>query len=364
MRLWRPPAERLLDVAFFAGFLAYAFAGIDTRLIYHWQGCAFYTTPGFAEEFLKYPGGVVDYVYALLAQAYASQIFGALVLTAQAASAAALTQIFFTMLAGRALPGVRFIPAILMLPSLNLYYDRTALGPALLLGVAAAIGFVSLSRRLQSETALLGAFVAMLAATYWIGGMAIVFFVPAAATLQIARRPRLPLGIVYLLLAGALPAAVERFSAVSVPTSAREWFVNADARRCLVWWGLYLLYAGGTAILTIRRGARASRRPRRLIPVAAAVAVLAGLGVAAFDSHRTGARDRRLAALDYATSGEDWPGSSKPRAASNRKTSTHSRAMRSISRCMRLTGSAMRCSRTRRKRRCCLGCAPRTSCRT
>ena len=307
MTLWRPPAERLLDVAFFAGFLAYAFAGIDTRLIYHWQGSAFYTTPGFAEEFLKYPGGVVDYFYALLLQVYASQVFGSLALTAQAAAGSALTHAYFKVLAGRALPGVRFIPAVFMLASLNLYYDRTPLGPALLLGVAAAIGFVSLSRRLRSETALLVAFVAMLAATYWIGGMAIVFFVPAAAIVQIARRPRLPLGIVYLLAAGALPAAVERFSAVSVPMSAREWFFNADTRRSVVWWGLYLLYAGGTAILTLRRGEKAGR-PGRLIPVAAAVAALAGLGVVAFDSYRTGARDRRLAALDYATSGDDWPG--------------------------------------------------------
>jgi hypothetical protein len=48
------------DAAFFAAFAIYAWAGIDTRLIYHWQGPVFTTMPGFLGEFLKYPGGPAE----------------------------------------------------------------------------------------------------------------------------------------------------------------------------------------------------------------------------------------------------------------------------------------------------------------
>ena len=60
MHLERPRADRLGDAAFFAVFLVYVWVGIDTRLIYHWQGPVFSTIPGFLDDFLKYPGGPAD----------------------------------------------------------------------------------------------------------------------------------------------------------------------------------------------------------------------------------------------------------------------------------------------------------------
>jgi hypothetical protein len=213
------------DVAFFAAFAMYAWAGIDTRLIYHWQGPVFTTIPRFLSEFLKYPGGPADYLQALIAQAYAWQSWGAIALT-----------------------------AALLLYHINLYYDRTPIMLSLLLGLALAILFVHLSRRWRSELALLGASVAMLVAAYCLAGMAIVFFAPAAAIAHIARRRRPPLWIVPLLLAVALPAAVEMFRLVNVPVSARYWFLDSDVRREAVYWGLYLFYAVSAAGTTGGRG--------------------------------------------------------------------------------------------------------------
>ena len=70
------------DVAFLGAFMLYAWAGIDPRLIYHWQAPVFTTIPGFFGEFARYPGGAADYLQCLLAQAYAGQWCGALVLGA------------------------------------------------------------------------------------------------------------------------------------------------------------------------------------------------------------------------------------------------------------------------------------------
>jgi len=317
------------DAVFLAACLAYVWAGIDPRLIYHCQRPIFYTYPGFLNDFLRYPGGPADYLYALVAQAYAYTAWGAIVLTAQIAAVVALTEVYFTTLAGRGLPLVRYVPALLLLFEANLYYDRTPMVLALSLGLALAILFVRLSGRWSNWMALLAAFAAMLLAAYYLAGVAVVFFAPAAAMVLIARRPtRLP-GIACLLLAAALLAAA--------PASARGWFTDADARRVVVWWGLYGFYALGTAMvlrvahallravpalvpalraaakrrhtLTSPRRAQASPAPRkrRLAAGLAAALPLLGLGFVAAVSYHLNGHDRSLATLDYHCSHEDWP---------------------------------------------------------
>lgn len=305
-----PSAARTRDIAFFAVLLSYLWAGIDTRLIYHWQGPVFYTFPEFVDEFLKYPGGAADYLYRLIAQTYAWRAWGAMVVTAQVAVVAALTQAYFKALAGRALPLVRYAPAALLLYHLNLYYDRTPIVLALILGLAPGVVFVHLSRRWRSEAALAGAYVALLAAVYYLGGMAIVFFAPAAAMAHMARRPRFPWWIVHLLLAAAAPVAVELLAPAYLPVPARDWFVFPDVRLTIVCWGLYGFYALGSAIVWRRRrvGHRPERpRQRRLTDGLATAAVLLGLCSVAAVSYRLNSRDRLLAALDYDASSENWP---------------------------------------------------------
>jgi len=189
MDIRRPTAARMHDAAFLAACLAYVWAGIDPRLIYHCQRPIFYTYPGFLNEFLTYPGGPADYLYALVAQAYAFAGWGAIVLTAQIAAVMALTEVYFTTLADGALPLVRYVPALLLLSEANLYYDRTPMALALLLGLALAILFVRLSRWWSNWAVLLAAFAVMLLAAYYLAGVvAIVFFAPPAALVLIARR--------------------------------------------------------------------------------------------------------------------------------------------------------------------------------
>ena len=323
MKVQRLTAARVQDIAFFAVFLAYAWVGIDTRLIYHWQGPVFSTLPGFLDSFLTYPGGPADYLGAAVAQVYAFQGWGAIVLTAQVVAVVALTQVHFAMLAGRALALVRFVPAVLLLYFANLYYDRTPILPALLLGLTLAIVFVRWSRRWRNEAALLAAYLGLSAAAYYLGGMAIVFFASAVAAAGNARRPRFPLWIAYLLLAAALPAAVELLHLCYVPVSARSWFAGTDVRRIIVCWGLYVFYAVGAAV-ALRRGSvaagaaavpRKTSRParpgpngkRRQAELPATVLLLLALGCMAAVSYRLNSRDRRLAALDYYSLREDWP---------------------------------------------------------
>ena len=304
---------RIRDAAFFAGFSIYVWAGIDTRLIYHWQGPVFTTMPGFLGEFLKYPGGPADYLQGLIAQAYAWQLWGAIALTFQVAAVAALTQVYFASLARGELAGpvvgtLRFAPAVLLLYHLNLYYDRMPIMLSLLLGLALAILLVHLSRRWRSEWALAGASLAMLVAAYYLAGMAIVFLAPAAAMALGTRRRRPPLWIVPLLVAVALPVAVEGLRVLYVPASAREWFLDTDVRREIVYWGLYLFYAVGAAFMLWRhpRPVPLTHKRRRAELLATACVWLTLAAVAAA-SYRLNSRDRRLTAMDYDALHENWP---------------------------------------------------------
>ncbi|MBZ5582206.1 MAG: DUF6057 family protein, partial [Acidobacteriia bacterium] len=303
-----PGAARMRDLAFFGVFLVYAWAGIDTRLIYHWQGPVFSTLPGFYRDFLAHPGGAAEYLYALIAQSYAFAGWGALAVAAQAAALAAVTQAYFKSAAGKALPLVCFVPPLLLLFDLNLYYDRTPLFVAVPAGLGAALGLVYLRRRWRSEAALLAA-----------AGIAVVFFVPGAAVGQIMRRPRRPVGIAYLALGAAAPLLAERF--LYVPISARTWFADTDVRRLAVLWGLYIIYA----LAPVGRGfhpaaappggapdrSPAGRKPRPAMLGVARILLLlfplVALAGTAYGSYRLNARDRRLAALDYYSYREDWP---------------------------------------------------------
>ena len=237
-------------------------------------------------------------------------MWGAIVLTAQVAAVAALTQVYLATLAGGKLSGpmgtLRFAPAMLLLYHANFYYDGTPIMLSLLLGLALAILFVHLSRRWRSELALVGASVAMLVAAYYLAGMAIVFFAPAAAMAHIARRRRTLLGIIPLLLAVGLPAVVEMLRLLYVPASARGWFLDSDVRRETVYWGLYLFYAVSAAIVLWRRTVPAAHK-RRLPELLATAALLLGLACVAAASYRLNSRDRRLTAMDYDSFHENWP---------------------------------------------------------
>ncbi len=355
MGVVRSMAARVRDLAFFAVFFTYVWVGIDTRLTLNWQGRVFSTMPGFLGGFLAYPGGPADYLYSLVAQAYASQIWGAVVLTALAAASAALTHAYFKALAGRAVPGVRYVTAFLLLGYANLYGDFTPLLLELPLALGLAIAFLAVSRTWRNAAVRIAVFLALSGAAYYFGGLALVLFALMAAAAQLARRgailPRLT-GIVYLALAAAIPAAIELRKLIPIPSSAMEWFPRAP-RQATVYWGLYVFFGAATAVAvrlraaapapqpapaeapepapeeaaaqgsaqsgrgktnrlqSRKREAAKSARPsfqwkRPLLSFLATVLLLAGLGAAAEVGYRLSAEERTVELLDYAFSRGDW----------------------------------------------------------
>ena len=148
---------RYRDVGSVAVFLAYAWAGIDPRLIHYGQGLVFSTAPGFLGDSLKHPGGPGDYLYALIAQAYAFRTWGAIVLTAQVVAAGALIEMCCLVLAKRTYPLLRLAPAFVVLLQPDLYYQQTRLKPGILAALALAVALAVLAKRWRSTVTRIGA---------------------------------------------------------------------------------------------------------------------------------------------------------------------------------------------------------------
>lgn len=197
----------------------------------------------------------------------------------------------------RARDMLRYVPAGLLLYLLNFYYDRTPVALSLLVGLTLALLFARLSRRWQSPAALLGASVAMIAAAYYLAGMALVIFAPAAAIALIARRRPPLLWLAPLLLAAGL--------SISGAASARQWFLKSDWRSEIAYWGLYVFYVAAAAVVCWRRGPAPARR-RRVPEILATASLLLCLGCLAAASYRPNSRDRRLTAMDYESLQENW----------------------------------------------------------
>ena len=233
---------RLRDVVCIALFLAYAWAGVDTRLMYYGQGPVFSTAPGFFEGFLRQAGGFGEYLRLLFAQAWVSRAWGAVVLTAQATAAAAFLEVYFRKLGARPAPLVRFLPALVLLQP-DLYYKPSPVTPSILLALALAAGFAVVARNMPRLALRIGTMVAMLGAAYWLGGMwAGGVFALAALALLIPRRARqtepsrkaagskqkMPRRRLHGIPEWAQAVLV---TALVVGVAAGSWFRNAPGRR-------------------------------------------------------------------------------------------------------------------------------------
>jgi hypothetical protein len=299
--------QRVRDAAFFALFLAYTWLGMDPRLMYHWQLPVFSTIPGFASSFLQYPGGIADYVYALAAQAYVHGFWGAALITAQVAAVAALTGGSFRLLAGRPVPLAHLAPAFPLLYILNLYYDRTPVLLALILGLGLGVIHLVFARRRPSEVTLLGSYALMLAAAYYAGGVAMLFFAAVAAAAAWARHRRGGWWVAYVLLAVGLPMVAERAGWFTA-APARSWF-SAGGYRGAAYCSLYAFYGLGAGLAAWKGlGAAQSKEVKRNRLVAAAVTagLMLTLGAAAAACYESAGRDRRPIALDYYAANGDW----------------------------------------------------------
>ncbi len=205
-RFYRP--RGLLFFGFF--YLYFAF-GIDVRLLYH--GCGwvdnfpcFYSGWTFFRGFLAYPGGIVEYLSALLAQSFFHSWLGAAVITAQAWGLWACTDSILRAFCVQRLRGLRyFIPLLLIA-----VYSRYGFPFVPSMGLLAALLGMCLYLKFASgrEGRVVAVFLGICLALYIMAAGAALVFVVMCGLYELLVRRRTSLAGIDFALGAILPYIV------------------------------------------------------------------------------------------------------------------------------------------------------------
>lgn len=218
----------LLATVFFALFFLYVWLRIEPALEYQHSGPVFFLSHFFFRPFLNYPGGLLDYAAAFLAQLNFYNWLGALVFTASGGLiflvGRGVLQRFSGVTPERASDLAPFAPLFLLL-LLRERYDSVSLtvSTGLLLGLASAVGYLSLPVT-RAGWRLVACWLGAALLFYLAGFWPCVLFVLLAALFDGLRRRR------WLLALGGV------LSTVTLPIGI-SGFPDAEPARILVPWG-------------------------------------------------------------------------------------------------------------------------------
>lgn len=198
-------------VVFFAFFYVYFAVAIDVRLFYHCCGFVdnfpcFYKGWDFLRGFLAYPGGLLEYLCAWLAQSFSYPWLGAAVMTAKASVLLACTDHILKALGALHLRALRFLGPLLFLAVYSQYGFAFVTTMALL---AALLG-VCLYLVLRSESAAwtVGSFAVLCVVLYVLAAGASVVFAVLCGLYEWLLRRRARLGLLELALGMAVPYGI------------------------------------------------------------------------------------------------------------------------------------------------------------
>jgi len=193
---------------FFTVYYLFLYLVVDLRLIYHGGGLimnfpAFFLGWGFFRQFLGFPGGIVQYLSALLSQFFRIAWASPLVVTAQAALISFVTFSIIKTATSRRSFYAALLPAALLLVLYGQYTYHFVTTTALL--VALVFGLLQMKISSKGATTGLAGFILLSVFVYYVSGGAYLLFAAVSFIneLLFKRRP-LP-AILYLLLAVAVP---------------------------------------------------------------------------------------------------------------------------------------------------------------
>lgn len=203
----RDSGKSIRDVVFFIGLYFYLWLGVDVRLIYYGVGTVanfptFFQDWGFLRDHLSYPGGLIEYVSAFLAQFFYYSWAGAIIVTLQVWLISVCTEYILKAIGASRLRWVRFVPAILLLVTYTeytYYFDSAA-------ALLAALLFVCLYLRTALKDSLFNSavYVFLSAIVYTIAGGAYLLFAVLCVIYELFFSRRRAMGAAYVLLSVAI----------------------------------------------------------------------------------------------------------------------------------------------------------------
>jgi hypothetical protein len=256
--------ERSISLLFFALYYLYLWLVVDLRLIYHDGGVVrnfpvFYRGSEFFGRFISYPGGLVDYASAFLAQFFYVGWAGALVATLQAWLLWLLASSIMRVTYGRSCKVVCFAFPILLLD----YYAKYKYPFGMTMPVLAAMCFIRLHLSAASKSSIAGLLVFSLlsAVLYAIAGTGYLLFAAVCGLHELLFRRRPALALAFLLSGLAITyiegMAVYNFSIARLFNCFIPGYIESGSAYLLVYiYILYLLLPLGMVYLRIEKSLR------------------------------------------------------------------------------------------------------------
>ena len=201
---------RIRSLLFFVLFYLYIWLEIDTRLIYHGAGAitnfpVFFKGWAFLHRFTSYPGGILEYLCALLSQFLYFGWCGALVLTVQAWLLCICTDYLFKAVNLPRLRCLRFVPPVLLLITYTRYTYHFATTTALLVSLIFACMYLATTQKAKLSRPTV--FLVLSVFVYTITGGAYLVFVLLCAIYELLFTRRWRTAVAYVLSAIVIPYA-------------------------------------------------------------------------------------------------------------------------------------------------------------
>jgi len=265
------------SLLFFILFYLYLWLEVDLRLIYHSGETitnfpVFYRTWAFFRELAPYPGGLVEYLSAILSQSFYIGWAGALVVTLQAWLICVCTDHLLKAINTSSFRWLRFVPPILLLITYTQYTYHFVTTMALLV----ALLFVCLYLRVAPKGRLprLMVFLVLSIILYAIAGGAYLLFAVLCVNYELFFRRRWQMAVVCLLSAAGITyvtgvfifgvSIAEAFSDL-LPFSHKILTYEARRRMVKIVYILYLLLpltALGLGLWRIPAKKKVKKKPR------------------------------------------------------------------------------------------------------
>ena len=301
-RVWGPPA------LFFTLFFFYVWLCLAPSLIYQAQEPAFFWGSRFFARFTQYPGGLTEYLAALLSQLFHFSWAGALLLTAGAGLVCLAGWDFLKAVGGRRVRFLALIPAIFLLAMRSYYPYPLAPDLGLLAALLFLVIYVRLAARLNPWQRLLFFTLLGLPLYYLVAGPFLLFALLCGIYELLSRKALLP-GAFCLLAGLAFPYLLGELYFGSMPGHAYgrllPFIDQTPARMASI--GLYLFYllaalwtGLSTRFLPAFRG-RKEEGSRWIVQTAGLLLVAAVSAFTSFD-----ANSKAQFRIDYCASQRDW----------------------------------------------------------
>ena len=194
----------ILEIVYFIAFFFYVWLIINPVLYYQTQQPVFFFDSNFFNEFLSYPGGVIEYISAFLSQFYYYSFYGAIVVTIIAWLISLLTKDIIKSVSNiKKVQFIHLIPSTLLLIMHNNYNHQLYISIGLLVSLSFYSLFVHYAPNKSYWRVIYYLIFSIIG--YYISGSAFLLTTLLCAIYEILFKKKYYLGVAYIIISAVMP---------------------------------------------------------------------------------------------------------------------------------------------------------------